>query len=212
MKSRKKSCKIFAVYLLCVIIVISPHLTTYISILVGKQMGRLGSELLSVSEFQLKGLDILNSNTLHSLTDDPWMILSADDRDIYTVEVICTYSKSPHEICIYYSTSENQPFSSDDRVWPVEIDTNTYLFTLPKKHLHSLRLDICSTSDNEITFEKIEINNADSFNRILFPTGWDFFSILFFPLYLTSVALAFVEFGRYIVKKCVTHKNHTNQQ
>lgn len=212
MKKRRKANKFVVAYLLCVIIAISQYLATYISVFFDKQLGGLNAELLSIEEFQLKDLEIVDLTTLRSLSDDPWMILPVEDLDIYTLEVTCTYSKSPYEICMYYSTSENQSFSADYRVWPVEIYTNTYLFILPRKHLHSLRLDICSTCDNKITFGKIEINNRDSFNRAFSLNGWKFFSILFIPLYFISVVLAFVKLGEYIVQKCPIHSDYTNQQ
>ena len=65
-----------------------------------------------------------------------------------TLSYTARFEGEAREVCLYYTTAPGQPYSQDNRVFPGRTADGSYVFTLPRTTLVSLRLDPCSPDEN----------------------------------------------------------------
>lgn len=144
---------------------------------VARASGRLAPFSLQAGECELVNAelaaDAAGGDRIHTLTDDPQLIWrNPDGRTLRTLRFTARYADSPREMCLYYTSAPEEPFSQDKRVFAVQSDDGeSYLYTLPQGRIAALRLDPCSSRGNEITVTGIRCNEPASL-AVYFAPGW----------------------------------------
>lgn len=143
--------------------------------------GRLAPFSLQAAECELVNAvletdgepDAAGGERIRTLTDDPQLIWrNPDGRTLRTVRFAARYADSPREMCLYYTSAPEEPFSQDKRVFAVQSDDGeSYLYTLPQGRIAALRLDPCSSRDNEIAVTGIQCNEPAGLLSYFAP-GW----------------------------------------
>ena len=150
--------------------------------------GTLAQQKISLEEFQLVDLQA-EGNGYVSTSADPQIILEdVSDRVVRTLSYQAEFDADPREMCLYYTTAAGEPYSQDKRVFPTIGEDGSYVYTLPRTTIVSLRLDPCSpdaTSPVTVQFDgdAITLNDAHAL-----PSGlayWlpSWYQLLCFVLY-----------------------------
>lgn len=142
----------------------------------------------------LAGLEPVNAewraeDLLYTLTDDPQLLWqNPDGRAVRTVRVTASYAESPREMCLYYTTAPHEPFSQDKRVFAAQSsDGASYLYTLPQASIAALRLDPCSSKENEVTLGGIQCNEPVSAFSYFLPGWYGAFQMAVWPGLLAAL-------------------------
>lgn len=146
-----------------------------------KMSGRLAPFSLQTAECELVNAVLetdgepgaAGGERIRTLTDDPQLIWrNPDGRTLRTLRFSARYADSPREMCLYYTSAPEEPFSQDKRVFAVQSDDGeSYLYTMPQGRIAALRLDPCSNRDNEIAVSGIQCNESASLASYFAP-GW----------------------------------------
>lgn len=123
-------------------------------------------------EFTSVDLELSGQNTWHTLSDDPqlhWQ--NPDGRALRTLRLEAAFSKSPREMCLYYTTRPGEDFGEEKRVFAAQQDDGSYLFTLPAGSITALRLDPCSARGLDMTVTGIFLNEPAGLAGYFAP-GW----------------------------------------
>ena len=133
-----------------------------------RSRGSLSEQTLHAADFTLDGLEPLEGRAdgeaemLVTTTGDPQMLLAdLGGRTVRTLQVFARYEGDAREMCLYYTTAAGQPYSPDRRVYPAQQADGSYLYTLPRTRIVSLRLDPCSPDEGKqviIALDKIVLN------------------------------------------------------
>lgn len=137
---------------------------------VARAGGELQQQVLSPKDFELENLERMPSGVYRSLSDDPKMILDVSDIQLRSLRFGAGYSSLPYEMCLYYTTRPDEPFSQNKRVWPEQQEDGSYLFTLPRADIERIRLDPAS-AEVEITFGLFVLNEPVA-AKSYFAPGW----------------------------------------
>lgn len=149
--------------------------------------GRLAEQTLHAADFSLVDLALTSSDdtgdTLVTTTGDPQMILEdVSDRAVRTFRVWADYEGDAREMCLYYTTAAGQPYSQDHRVYPAQQADGSYLYTLPRCAIVSLRLDPCSPDEGHtvtIHLSKIALNT--DVGGYFIPSWYQVFCLVLYP-------------------------------
>lgn len=131
-------------------------------------------------------------------SDDPQIVLEdATGLRVRTVSYVPDFADGePREMCLYYTNAAGEPFSREKRVFPTVTAGGRYVYTLPRAHFASLRIDPCSPADGQaltVCFQQDSIDfnapetlpqNVDHF----VPTWYELFCLLLYPA-LAAAAL-----------------------
>lgn len=151
--------------------------------------GTLTEQQLSLSAFQLVDLQGEGDGYV-SLSGDPQIILEdVSDRVVRTLSYRAEFDAEPREMCLYYTTAAGEPYSQDKRVFPTVGEDGSYIYTLPRTTIVSLRLDPCSPDANTpvtVQFEgdAITLNAADALPSGLaywLPSWYQLFCFVLYP-------------------------------
>lgn len=161
--------------------------------------GSLREQTLTVSDFTLSELQAgPDARQVVSTGGDPQMLLdNLGDRVVRTLSYTAEFDGTPREMCLYYTTAPDQPYSQDRRVFPEVTTGGTYVYTLPRGRICSLRLDPCSPDENKtvgITFDSLCLNRADTLPGgldYLIPSWYQLFCLILLPS-LAAAALDWV--------------------
>ena len=133
-----------------------------------RSRGSLSEQTLHAADFTLDGLEPLEGRAdgeaemLVTTTGAPQMLLAdLGGRTVRTLQVFARYEGDAREMCLYYTTAAGQPYSPDRRVYPAQQADGSYLYTLPRTRIVSLRLDPCSPDEGKqviIALDKIVLN------------------------------------------------------
>lgn len=154
-----------------------------------RAQGKMEEQTLYAADFALVDLQPGGTGegpqTLQTTSGDPQMILEdVSGQTIRTMQVYAEYEGDAREMCLYYTAKAGQDYSQDRRVFPAVQSDGSYLYTLPRGALVSLRLDPCSPDANktvEITLEKITLNTATSAVGELIPSWYQLFCLILYP-------------------------------
>lgn len=139
------------------------------------QSGRLYPFEQEAADFQLVDLRQLENGSYLTESADPQLLwTSQDGRAIRTLRVKSTFSRTPREICLYYTTAPDQPFGKDRAVYPQLAADGSYVYRLPAASVTALRLDPCSPQEGlpmEVQFGTFYFNEKLPFWRYFAP-GW----------------------------------------
>lgn len=117
---------------------------------------------------------------------DPQLIWrNTDGQMARTLLMQAQFSQTPREVCLYYTTRADEPFSSGKRVFGQKQDDGSYLFRLPAGSIAALRLDPCSPAEEQgaITLTGLTLTlNVDAPWYAAFNPGWSgLFGYLVWP-------------------------------
>lgn len=162
---------------------------------VSRAQGSLTEQQVSLGEFQLVDLDAQEGGYT-STSSDPQIILEdVSDRVVRTLSYQAEFDSEPREMCLYYTTAVGEPYSQDKRVFPTIGEDGSYIYTLPRTTIVSLRLDPCSpdaTDPVTVQFEgdAITLNDADALPSGLaywLPSWYQLFCFLLYPALAAAI-------------------------
>lgn len=157
--------------------------------------GTLTEQQLSLSAFQLVDLQGEGDGYV-STSGDPQIILEdVSDRVVRTLSYRAEFDAEPREMCLYYTTAAGEPYSQDKRVFPTVGEDGSYIYTLPRTTIVSLRLDPCSPDANTpvtVQFEgdAITLNAADALPSGLaywLPSWYQLFCFVLYPALAAAI-------------------------
>lgn len=157
--------------------------------------GTLTEQQISLEEFQLVDLDAQEGGYT-STSSDPQIILEdVSDRVVRTLSYQAEFDSEPREMCLYYTTAVGEPYSQDKRVFPTIGEDGSYIYTLPRTTIVSLRLDPCSpdaTDPVTVQFagDAITLNDADALPSGLaywLPSWYQLFCFLLYPALAAAI-------------------------
>lgn len=157
--------------------------------------GTLAQQQISLEEFQLVDLQA-EGNGYVSTSADPQIILEdVSDRVVRTLSYQAEFDADPREMCLYYTTAAGEPYSQDKRVFPTIGEDGSYVYTLPRTTIVSLRLDPCSpdaTSPVTVQFDgdAITLNDAHALPSGLaywLPSWYQLFCFVLYPALAAAV-------------------------
>lgn len=154
-----------------------------------RSRGSLSEQTLHAADFTLDGLEPLEGRAdgeaemLVTTTGDPQMLLAdLGGRTVRTLQVFARYEGDAREMCLYYTTAAGQPYSPDRRVYPAQQADGSYLYTLPRTRIVSLRLDPCSPDEGKqviIALDKIVLNAQ--VGSYFLPSWYQAFCLVLYP-------------------------------
>lgn len=162
---------------------------------VSRAQGTLTEQQVSLEEFQLVDLDAQEGGYT-STSSDPQIILEdVSDRVVRTLSYQAEFDGEPREMCLYYTTAVGEPYSQDKRVFPTIGEDGSYIYTLPRTTIVSLRLDPCSpdaTDPVTVQFagDAITLNDADALPSGLaywLPSWYQLFCFLLYPALAAAI-------------------------
>lgn len=162
---------------------------------VSRAQGTLTEQQVSLGEFQLVDLDAQEGGYA-STSSDPQIILEdVSDRVVRTLSYQAEFDSEPREMCLYYTTAVGEPYSQDKRVFPTIGEDGSYIYTLPRTTIVSLRLDPCSpdaTDPVTVQFagDAITLNDADALPSGLaywLPSWYQLFCFLLYPALAAAI-------------------------
>lgn len=162
---------------------------------VSRAEGTLTEHQVSLGEFQLVDLDAQEGGYT-STSSDPQIILEdVSDRVVRTLSYQAEFDSEPREMCLYYTTAVGEPYSQDKRVFPTIGEDGSYIYTLPRTTIVSLRLDPCSpdaTDPVTVQFagDAITLNDADALPSGLaywLPGWYQLFCFLLYPALAAAI-------------------------
>lgn len=160
-----------------------------------RAQGTLTEQQISLEEFQLVDLDAQEGGYT-STSSDPQIILEdVSDRVVRTLSYQAEFDGEPREMCLYYTTAVGEPYSQDKRVFPTIGEDGSYIYTLPRTTIVSLRLDPCSpdaTDPVTVQFagDAITLNDADALPSGLaywLPSWYQLFCFLLYPALAAAI-------------------------
>ena len=152
--------------------------------------GALAEESIPVGDFQLVDVAPEADGWYATAGGDPQIILdNVDGRVVRTLSYTAEFDGEPREMCLYYTTAAGEPYSQDNRVFPTQAADGSYVYTLPRTALVSLRLDPCSPDENATVRLKfaggaITLNAADALPAGLdywLPSWYQAFCLILYP-------------------------------
>ena len=183
-------------YLLAVIIWLATSAVACIGDAISHANGSLSEQSLVPADFALYDMELQPDGSYLCTSDDPQMILSSLDGQVRTLRFWADYSGYSFEMNLYYTTSPGPEqnggrFGETRRVWPVEQEDGSYLFTLPRQTMYALRLDPASAPASQeltITFEGILLLNEPVSTLSYFNPGWaGLATLLILPAFLAAL-------------------------
>ena len=162
---------------------------------VARAGGTLTEQQLSLSSFQLVDLPGEGDGYV-STSGAPEIILEdVSDRVVRTLSYRAEFDAEPREMCLYYTTAAGEPYSQDKRVFPTMGEDGSYIYTLPRTTIVSLRLDPCSPDANTpvtVQFEgdAITLNAADALPSGLaywLPSWYQLFCFVLYPALAAAI-------------------------
>lgn len=155
--------------------------------------GRLYEQAIELTEWQLVDIEPYGGAYV-TTSGDPQIILEdVSDRVVRTLRYSAEWlDNEPREMCLYYTTRVGEPYSQDRRVFPQVAADGSYLYTLPRTSIVSLRLDPCSPDENKsVTFAfvpaAIELNAAlPAFWQYFIPSWYQAFCLVLYPALAAS--------------------------
>lgn len=194
-------------YLAAVILWLAAALWNFGSDTLARAQGRLAVQEIAVTDFHLVDLAVVEAGeasvTLQTTSGDPQMILEdMSGQVVRTLSYRADFSQSePREMCLYYTTAYGEAYSADKRVYPEVTADGSYLYTLPRGSVVSLRLDPCSPEENKtvgLTFAPASVTlNAQTPGLIgyLIPGWYQIFCLVLYPA-LAAAALDWLRSAR----------------
>ena len=189
-----------ACYLLAVLVWLVLGCVNFAADAAVRANGSLAEESLPLSGLQLVDLAPGEDGWYTTTSGDPQIILeNVDGRVVRTLSYTARFEGEAREVCLYYTTAPGQPYSQDNRVFPSRTADGSYVFTLPRTTLVSLRLDPCSPDENATVRLKLEgdaitLNAADALPggaSYWLPSWYQTFCLILYPA-LAAAALSWL--------------------
>lgn len=157
--------------------------------------GTLAQQQISLEEFQLVDLQAEGDGYVSTSADPQIILEDVSDRVVRTLSYQAEFDADPREMCLYYTTAAGEPYSQDKRVFPTIGEDGSYVYTLPRTTIVSLRLDPCSpdaTSPVTVQFDgdAITLNDADALPTGLaywLPSWYQLFCFVLYPALAAAI-------------------------
>ncbi len=159
-----------------------------------KANGTLREQTLTVADFALADLTVTGQGAgadgvpyteLVTASNDPQMILEdVSGQTVRSLQMTAGYTGTVREMCLYYTTAPGQDYSQDRRVFPVRQADGSYLYTLPREHFVSLRLDPCSPEEGKtvtIDVKELRLNRPAAAASYFAPSWYQLFCLALYP-------------------------------
>ena len=152
----------------------------------GRAGGRLTRTTLDPAALEQADIAPAGNGNWVTTGGDPQLIWrNPDGRLVRSLLMEVTFSQTPREVCLYYTTRADEPFSSGKRVFGEKQDDGSYRFRLPAGAIAALRLDPCSPAAEQgaITLTDLTLTlNVDTPWYAAFNPGWSgLFGYLVWP-------------------------------
>lgn len=109
--------------------------------------GKLAPHTLAITELELVSLEPRGENEWMATNADPQLIwVNPDGRRVRSLTLQVQHGGRVGEMALYYLKAYGEPFSREQRVFPVQNADGSYTFLLPETDVYALRLDPCSTA------------------------------------------------------------------
>lgn len=185
-----------ACYLLAVLVWLVLGCVNFAADAAARANGSLAEESLPLSGLQLVDLAPGEDGWYTTTSGDPQIILEdVSDQVVRTLSYRAEFDAEPREMCLYYTTAAGEPYSQDKRVFPTMGEDGSYIYTLPRTTIVSLRLDPCSPDANTpvtVQFEgdAITLNAADALPSGLaywLPSWYQLFCFVLYPALAAAI-------------------------
>lgn len=171
-----------------------------------KAGGTLYERELTVDNFELVDMQLLEDGSYITTSGDPQMIWhNTDGMTVRTLRLTASFDRSPREMCLYYTNAEGEPFSVNKRVFAAQQDDGSYVYTLPQGNIAALRLDPCSPEENKpvtMTFSGFSLNEPAGVVSYFAPGWYGAMELVLYPgLAACALSLAQSAWQTYKSKK-----------
>ncbi len=147
--------------------------------------GKLQAQQLSVEDFQPVNLKE-DGNGWRSETPDPQLLYVVDGY-VTSLRIEMEFNAPAGELDLYYTQKPGENFDKYRRVWAVQQQDGSYLYTLPRTKIHMLRLDPGSAENLRISFGDIEINQLASVTRYFDISLHGLFCLVLYPALAAAI-------------------------
>ncbi len=154
-----------------------------------KHQGKLDCKTLSVQEFELVNM-IQEGQGWRSQNADPQLLYHLDGYAL-NLKVKMKFDATPGELDLYYTEKPGEDFDKYRRVWAVQQEDGSYLYTLPRTKIDILRLDPGSAENLGIMIEEITINTPAGIDRYFDLSLNGLFCLLLYPA-LAAACLQYI--------------------
>lgn len=168
--------------------------------------GRLYEQQLTLENFELVDMQPLENGSYITTSGDPQMIwYNTDGITVRTLRLTADFDRSPREMCLYYTNTQGEPFSVNKRVFAVQQDDGSYVYTLPQGRIAALRLDPCSPEQDKpvtMTFAGFSMNEPAGVVSYFAPGWYGALELVLYPgLCACALSLAQSAWYAYTGKK-----------
>lgn len=147
--------------------------------------GKLEPQTLSIEQFEMVNL-APEQTGWRSQTADPQLLYLLDGYAL-NLRVKMQFDATPGELDLYYTQKAGEDFDKYRRVWAVQQPDGSYLYTLPRTKIHTLRLDPGSAENLGIQIEEIQINQSVSINRYFDISLNGLFCLVVYPALVAAI-------------------------
>ncbi len=161
-------------------LIVGVYNTVYDNLFAPKQQN------LSVYDFELYDIEIVNDNTVIAIGNDPQMIYNITKSNIHTVYYKLENSANGIT-CAYYTKNAQEDFSNAKRLFPSFGQSKEVLYILPQNNIQRIRLDIGSIPGETYVFEELTINKKVSVLNYFKPTNMQLVILVILPLLIYCI-------------------------
>lgn len=140
------------------------------------QTGFYQEQVLSISDFELVGLEILDDHTVVNKTDDAQLIYNGN---VHSIKLRCEFSQNPGEFVSFYNRRGNGSFGVNRMEYAQRRD-GWYEFDYPVG-TKQIRIDTGVEPAIQVSFSEIVINEKDICTMLGFSTS-ELFYVFVMPI------------------------------
>lgn len=177
----------YSVYILWVLLA---ALAGFVQDMFWKMQGQLDEQEISKYSFTANNLAFESEETWRSLTADPQLLYEVNGY-LANVQIKMQFDATPGELDLYYTEKAGEDFDKYRRVWAVRQQDGSYLYTLPRTKVATLRIDPGSAENLGITIEEIRFNVPTGIERYLDISLNGLFRLVVYPA-LAAAALKYL--------------------
>ncbi len=194
------ACYIYTTLILvfCITVISIYHLVLF-------GIGSLKQQNLNIADFEAIGIELIDENTLVTITDDAQLIYE-NKGNVKNLSFKVETSADPGEWVLFYQNNENAGYSIEKMVYAKQVG-DMYVFEMPANTI-KIRFDLGVIPSNTMEFESIQINTFSFINITNIGTETLFYAFIL-PLVLYTILLMINEmkFINTIVLKILPKKN-----
>lgn len=157
---------------------------------IARATGTLQTRTLDFTDFETFQMTIESPTRAVTAGSDPQLILRTPGTRVVGAAFTIHFSEDPGEVTLYYA-QEGEEFSSEKKIWGKPKNDGSYVFTLPRTRIDTLRVDPTNQPGLTMELESFTLNGARDFLSYFSFTYEDLFFFLICPG-MAAAALAYV--------------------